>query len=351
MFQNVVRSLRGACVAGMLVAPLGGCGLAEQWEGTTYVIGMSQNLYYGTEFDDAIAALAVGDEPGFVVAVTEAWGRVQATDFRVRAVAIADQIEAADPALIGLQEAALWRVQSPSDPDSGAVEVAYDFVEILREELLRRGREYEVASVSEGFDVEFPWFDESFVLSDVRLTDREVVLVRSDVLWQDPAAGRFAVGLPLPGGIELVRGWASVDVRIGESLVRFVTTHLEADDPTVRGAQAAELAVLVGESPLPVILVGDFNYDVSGSDPDAALFLALLAAEGLAYAGPLEPTCCADEHLADPAAVHTERLDLVFATRELAPVASAVLGASPADMEGGLWPSDHAGVVVRLELR
>lgn len=347
MFRTLVASVA------ILIAT--GCGRVPEGEAppaSPAVTVMTQNLYYGTEFGEAIAALLSGDEEGFVVAVTEAWGRVQATDFPARAVAIADEIEAAGPALVGLQEAALWRVQSPSDPDSPATTVAYDFVEILVEELARRGLDYGVASVSEGFDLEFPYLDESFALADVRLTDREVVLARADLSRENPASGRFATNLVLGGALELPRGWASVDATVGGVTFRFVSTHLEADDPGVREAQSAEIAAVVGASPIPVVLVGDFNYDLNAPDLDVLQFEDRLGGAGLRLAAPsAAPTCCADENLADPAAVMTQRLDLVVVTEALRTLSETVFGNEAADIHAGLWPSDHAAVAATIELR
>jgi endonuclease/exonuclease/phosphatase family metal-dependent hydrolase len=330
-----------------------GCGGGRGAEPVVTV--MTQNLYYGTEFDGAIAALATGDEEGFVLAVTEAWARVQATDFPTRAAAIAAEIEAVEPALIGLQEAALWRVQVPSDPTTAATEVVYDFVGILLDALAARGLDYEVAATFTGLDVEFPFLDETFSLSDVRLTDREIVLARRGgaLSWSNPQAGAFAVNLPLPGGVEVRRGWAAVDADLAGRTFRFVSTHLEADDPGVRAAQADEIAQVVAGSPLPPVLVGDFNYDVAGFDPDAAAFLERLAEAGLELGAPVAGgtvTCCADEWLSDPTAAFTERLDLIFHAAGFQVLSEDVLGNAPTDMRGGLWPSDHAAVGARLFL-
>ena len=62
-------------------------------------------------------------------------------------------------------------------------------------------------------------------------------------------------------------------------------------------------------------------------------------------------TCCQAEDLTNPVSQLYERIDIVF-TRNIALAAgrSILIGDSPAERTpSGLWPSDHAGVVTRLE--
>ena len=68
---------------------------------------------------------------------------------------------------------------------------------------------------------------------------------------------RFA----LSGDLPILRQWASVDATVKGRTIRFVSTHLEADQEGVRRAQAAELVDADGPAttPLPLVLLGDFN--------------------------------------------------------------------------------------------
>ena len=109
-------------------------------------------------------------------AVAGVLGMVQRTDFPARARAIAGEIEAARPDLIGLQEAAVWR--------SGSYEA--DNLELLEAELASRGLDYRrVATVTNG-EVE---------LGGVGLTDRDAILARADLDVTDAAAGTFSNAL------------------------------------------------------------------------------------------------------------------------------------------------------------
>ena len=130
---------------------------------------MTRNLYLGAELTPVMEAGGFGE---LQAAVSEVWDGVQATDFTARVVGIADEIEAAKPDLIGLQEAALWRIESPGNgPANPATEVVYDFVEILLDELDSRKLRYEVAVSQELFDVELPnmdWDDIRYFLAIAR---------------------------------------------------------------------------------------------------------------------------------------------------------------------------------------
>src|SRR5512138_2691462 len=97
------------------------------------------------------------------------WSDVQAANFPERAGAIARQIELTHPALIGLEEMAIFRAQDPGDsynldPLAGplgygpgatpAADVAIDFLVILEDSLAARGLSYDVAASQINFDIE-----------------------------------------------------------------------------------------------------------------------------------------------------------------------------------------------------
>jgi len=109
-------------------------------------------------------------------------GMVRFTDFPARAESLAREIESAQPDLIGLQEAEVWRSQTPADFVPGNAEhVEYDFVRLLLDALSARACTTLKWSGPTGVDVEIPGFlSESDylggVLSDIRLTEHEVIL-------------------------------------------------------------------------------------------------------------------------------------------------------------------------------
>ena len=73
---------------------------------------MTRNIYLGGNIFRLAEAGSLQQIPPIV---GELFGNVVATDFAARADALADEIAATNPALIGLQEVELYRVQEPSD--------------------------------------------------------------------------------------------------------------------------------------------------------------------------------------------------------------------------------------------
>uniref|UniRef100_UPI00286E3230 hypothetical protein n=1 Tax=Nocardioides sp. TaxID=35761 RepID=UPI00286E3230 len=105
---------------------------------------MTRNLYLGADLGPILAALGSGNNNAIVGAATRTWGAVQATAPEERMAAIADEIVAADPEVIGLQEVTTWTTFS-YNPLTGAVSnpvVAYDFLDLLLAELAERGADY-----------------------------------------------------------------------------------------------------------------------------------------------------------------------------------------------------------------
>ena len=158
---------------------------------------------------------------------------------------------------------------------------------------------------------------------------------------------------PLGGTIDFLRGWASVDVRIlGRPAIRFVNTHLEAFNATVRQAQAAELVASPAlTSPLAVILTGDLDSDPAGAEPGA---YNIVAAAGLASTGNTRSTCCHAADLLNPTAAFTSRIDHILVRPALfgGLLTTRLVGADPgeprASAAGLLWPSDHGGLVAGI---
>ena len=234
---------------------------------------MTRNLYYGANLTPAIGAIASGDPEAIVAAVSEAWGEVKFTDFNARARGLAREVALVQPDLIGLQEASVWRSQTPGDFLEGnfepnAAHVEYDFVVLLLQALETRGLHYVKVAEETGLDAEFPGFlseedAASGVISDLRLTEHEVILARTDLAVSNPQAANFETNLPISEDFFLLRGWASVDAQVGGKTLRFVTTHLEDESEEVRNAQAAEILAGPANTSLPVVLVGDLNSDAN----------------------------------------------------------------------------------------
>lgn len=200
-----------------LLSPLVGIGSSASpvEAGKSSVTVMTRNLYLRTDLGPVIASTSPSE---FLVNVAAAFNQAQASDFAGRAGAWADEIERAKPDLVGLQEAVIWRTQSPADfsPAPNATTVAADFLALLMAELRARGLKYVVVVSQTGYDVEAPGlFAGGFM--DVRLTQREVILVRKSrgISLANPQGGQYAARLTLPTAIgvpvALPWAWASVD--------------------------------------------------------------------------------------------------------------------------------------------
>ena len=326
---------------------------------------MTRNLSFGTDLTPIISAT---NEFEFVTAVAVAFDQAQSTDFPGRAKAWADEIERASPDLVGLQEAVLWRTQSPADfsPTPNATTVRADLVELLLAALRSRGLKYEVVFAQTGTDIEAPGLFPTGLV-DVRLTQREVILARksTDLKLTNAQGGQYAARLTVPTVIgvpvALPWAWASVDVRFHGRSFRFATTHLDPISGVAQQLQANEFMAGPGNTTLPIVWVGDFNSDAEGTVitgvPSATATYESIIAAGYADAWSarraLDPgfTCCQATNLLNPTSTLTERVDLVLTRGPFHVGKASLVGDEASDrLPSGLWPSDHAGVVVNLEL-
>jgi endonuclease/exonuclease/phosphatase family metal-dependent hydrolase len=351
---SILKGLAAAVAIAAVAIPVSQARPSHRAGGDAEVTVMTRNMFLGTDLKPILQA---PNQPALFQAVAAGWAQVQSNDIPSRAKALAREIASDKPDLVGLQEAMLFQTDTPADgPATHAETTVYDFVQLLVDELAQRGLEYEAASVFEGTDAELPsGFPPT---QDVRLRDRVAVLVRRDgrgrheLEVSNPRSGRYAVALTVPtvaGPVTQPRGWASVDVTVEGRSLRFVTTHLDAFSTPVRNAQATELAAIGAASPLPVVLVGDFN---SGPGTDTGAY-NVLAAGGFvdSWAEPDGLTCCHAVDLHNPDPTLTKRVDLIltrgaFETRKI-----EIVGERPNDRTPeGLWPSDHAGLVAKLRL-
>jgi endonuclease/exonuclease/phosphatase family metal-dependent hydrolase len=326
---------------------------------------MTRNLFLGADLTPAYQALAdpggLAELPAVVAHIFnpgDPLGAVQRTDFSTRVLALAGEIEATRPDLIGLQEAAVWRTR-PSLPGAGAERITYDHLEMLEAELARRDLRYRRVATVENGDVELP----SAAGISVGLTNRDAILSREKrhgggVRLSNVRTGGFVNTLPVhtaQGTFALARGWAAVDARLRGRTVRFIATHLEVASPRaaadVQLLQAGELVDGPASTSLPVVMLGDFN-----ARPGTPTYDSLRAAgfdDAWTRANPAGPpgsTCCHGTSLTDPADVLRKRIDLILTRGDVTATECRVLGDQPGDFRAGLWPSDHAGVVATLEL-
>jgi hypothetical protein len=338
----------------------------------------SVNMYFGAPVDQIIDAPAE-EVPA---AVAEAWAILIQTDFPARARASAAQLAKHRPHLIGLQEAALLRTEPVFDPSTPAETEFLDFLTILVDELADVGAYYEVAVSQTTTDIELPKLEGVTpggqpILSGVRLTDRDVILVRSDVAWSNAMSSLYSVFLgpsydpTIPIAIDVLRGWTAVTATVSGIDVRFANTHLESEDRgplhQIRTGQAFELTqVMMGET-LPLIVVGDFNSGPGrplGEGEYPAYDLMLDAGYTDVWTHPSAPSargnsCCHADDLSNTRPQFAQRIDLIFA-KNLAGLMqpsgktlwqSQLLNDQVGDLKKyGVWSSDHAAIVSRLVL-
>jgi len=360
---------------------------------------VSYNVYVGAHVEDLLTA----DPNEIPLVAAQLWGNVLATNFSERAMAIAKQIDDANAHLVALQEVALYRF----DPETGfdleeplpiplpapdADVVLLDFLDMLLAALDARGLSYVDAAVSENLDLELPMacLDPELCTSpvaDIRLTDRDVILVRDDVNLVGAADGNFQAvlpvtidvmipGVPMPVTVEIAQkpsGWASVEIMFKGLPYLFVNTHLEAADvlpgggvhpgiAQIQEAQLAELLGMVGAATTPVIMVGDFNSDDDGST--TATYQTVREAgfvDAWLIGRPRGAGLTANQSpdLMNEANGLFHRIDYVFYRDAVTAVggpfrgsvAAYVLGEEQRDRTpSGLWPSDHAGVATTLRI-
>lgn len=344
----------------MRYAPRRGALIVSTPSETRVLTVMTRNLYFG--IDPARVARAATPE-ALVEEATQAFADVVASDVPARAVALAAEIAAARPHLAGLQEAALWRSRFPADfsgiPTAGSV--LLDFVALLLSALEAQRAPYRAVAISPGYDGQVPTRRPDGTLEDIRLTDHEVILARADLDAPELTPGAALTGsfgsvlvVPMAGRpFTIRRGWASVDMMLQGRPFRFVSTHLEPGMPDTQLAQADELLQGPLATPLPVVLVGDFNSPADGSGTHTYSRLlrgGLRDAWADARRGEPGHTCCQEADLMTPDSRLNRRLDLVLYRGALRAIGAELTGVDPGKRtRSGRWPSDHAGVVARLE--
>ncbi len=176
---------------------------------------MTRNVYVGA---DLIPLATQPDRAAFEQAAAARYETVQRNDFPTRAKAIAAEIRAQKPDVIGLQEAAIWR-RGPDGVKDGsatpATQVVYDSTEVLLKALADVGQRYRVIAGRDWFDFEAP----TSLGFDVRLTQRDVILGRvgSKVRFGHTFRGGYTKHFDPPTQVGLarqLRGWVGVDAKL-----------------------------------------------------------------------------------------------------------------------------------------
>jgi endonuclease/exonuclease/phosphatase family metal-dependent hydrolase len=348
--------LTALCLALTLSGHVGSGAQARAENADRALTVMTRNLYLGTDLSEVFAAQSQNE---LVFKVGEVYADVVDGDPQARMGAIADEIAARRPDVVGLQEVALWQTGPFLDP-APATDTAYDFLQLLLDALAARGQHYAPAAVLKNFEAEAPAFGAAGPL-DVHYTQRDAVLVRTDLPVSQLKVGgvearHFAVILsfphPLLGQVTIPRGWISLDVKKCGKTYRFVNTHLESFSPIVNYFQANELLHTAADTDLPLIVAGDFNAEATAVDASYQLLLStgLQDAWDVSHPGGAGNTW--PLFLTDPFSytTPTQRLDLVLFRGELTLVSADVVGEENVTPSRPM-PSDHAGLVADFVLQ
>jgi len=348
-------------------AALGNAHPANGPEGNLTV--MTQNLYLGSSLAPALEAKTPGE---FIEAVARIYATVQYTNFPARAQAIASEIKAQEPDLIGLQEVTKWTTEGFNPPPG------YDFLKILQVALAERGLDYEVAAVAHNAKIGpaplvvseevCPVLELGKFTCGVTLEDRDVILVNEDtpgLTWSNAQSGRYSTQEEIEspvGPLSFDRGWASIDAKLKHRPFRFANTHLETEDfPATQEAQAAEFLAGPGWGGT-VVATGDFNSAADGSTTGSYAQLTAPGRFNDAWSEALLGSgwsCCQESKtpplapgaLNNPTSTLKTRIDLILSRGGARPSGEAeLIGDTPFQAEPPFWPSDHAGVVAKVRL-
>jgi endonuclease/exonuclease/phosphatase family metal-dependent hydrolase len=296
---------------------------------------LTWNIYIGAD----VSPLIPNPTPEVV---TEVLRQFLATNFPLRAQAIANEIESVQPDIIGLQEVERLVLQIPEFSD-----VIYDFVTILLNALKERGLHYEVAAQNDNFAAQAPDSNGNTISS----IDRDVILIRKELTPNviNKREVNFINNLSV-GPFVITRGWSSIDVKWGKRIFRLINTHLEPLDEETRNLQAQEILDGPANTTIPVIITGDMN-GVPGSRT-YGLFIRRgfrdvwsEVGEGLGF------TSNQDPDLLNNLSELSSRIDYIFFKNGWNPLVADLVGEEQSDRTlTGLWPSDHSGVFAMLKL-
>ena len=327
---------------------------AGQAGGASRLTVMTQNLYVGADVDEVITALATPDPNDDIPALLNAVATIERTDFAARADAIADEIGRTRPVVVGLQEVSTIGVDIPPL----GVSLHVDFLPILLGALAAEGLNYVVAIEYENFTAS--------PAPGISLTDAEAILVDASRVQVLSAAGHtFAANLGVVApGVDLQRGWVTMEAVVDGTPYTFVSLHTEGTGPDelllqLHALQVGEMAASLGTAS-PAVVIGDFN-----AQPGSPAYQVMVDAGFTDVWGALRPgvrgyTCCQAADLSNQTPQLHERIDYVW-TRGLGDARGPqalqgqvdLFGTVPSDRiqnsaGAWIWPSDHAAVTASI---
>jgi endonuclease/exonuclease/phosphatase family metal-dependent hydrolase len=246
---------------------------------------MSRNLYLGADVGVALELI-----PDFPAAAQFMWNQVAATDFSLRAPALAREVIAANADVVGLQEATNWYCKK--NLWSKKV-VVFNFTEQFLAATKASGVEYVLArksgriALNIGYSI--PAIPYLTMVSDPKTfqplfgSDRaacgfeigDAIAVKKELAPKILQVGNTEYDASysiVPKLMTIYRGYTWIDLEHNGSKVRIISTHLESlwDSNKVPNAalQAQQLISDTAQTKMPLIVIGDFNSDPRDPRPD-----------------------------------------------------------------------------------
>lgn len=349
---------------GVLILPLvAGCNSNDTGTGLeAEVTVMTRNMYLGADLftllDPSCADTAI------LGCVAQLYATVVGSDIPARMGAIAAEIEANNPDLVGLQEVSTYYSQFPGDHHTGtptqATNVTFDFLQILQDSLANRGLNYTVVARNMNADVEFPSTVDGVNFIDYRYMDSDVILARNGVTVSNVVEDNFDTNAVIEIGgadIEFTRGYSTLTAMKDGISFTFANTHLEVGGQAVIAqiVQGTTLKTVLSGATAPVIVLGDFNSNPEEAGDDGSVYRNFQADYMDAWTSAQSQvgyTCCQDPLIRNATSELSSRIDLIFYRGNADATSTVLVGEAEADMTGsGVWPSDHAGVVSTITVR
>ncbi len=342
----------------------------------------TQNMFLGGD-TGPLFTLPLTDPTriGEVIAATSRFyfAEVLQSDIPGRTAEFVDEIDLRRPHVVALQEAVGYATGT-LDPATFAFNptaAGPDLLASLMSEISARELPYDIAVVRPASSIALPLGPPNAdgLFPALGVQDRVVLLVHDDIEDYETASGLYQARIPL-GPVEIVRGWVRLSVERNGASHHFVGTHLETQgsgpaDPVrqVHEGQAFELqnAVLAGLEG-NVVLLGDLNSDAAAGPgaPSWTPTYGNLVGAGFLDVWQAAPrggsndgtTCCLEAGRA-----LDERIDFVLVRPGDGSATNGddgdglhrgfyqveIVGTDISDQTaGGLWPSDHAGIVASI---
>lgn len=340
--------LAAGCALVALVLP----GAASAATAKPDVTVMSRNLYLGADIIKLVSAPTLEAEKQQVQVLHET---VDKTNFPLRAKAIAAEIAKTKPDLIAVQEVARYYRSADATPGQKATKPLYDFMALLQKQLKAKKQSYKVAAEQTEMDITVPsaqGYNLRLKLGNAvlaRTGKKTTVKVTKKLSGEFNPATQLHVSLADGQEVGLTRGYAGVDAKVAGKAFRFLAPHAEAYGAALAKGQFEELLAGPAKSKkVTTIIAGDFNSDPADAEPNA--YNAVVGA-GYVDTGKRAPTCCQNELVDNPVSQLKTWIDHIVVRPKAKVLSSVVFGNKASDRIGGLWPSDHAGVVAKIRLK